>query len=543
MSPVAHHEVERKYEVPEGTQARIDWSGLQGFTVAAESVEHRMEAVYYDTADMALGRRMVALRRRRGGADDGWHIKFQEASARRELQFPLLRTPDRMPAAVRRLLAGLTHGEPLVPIATLRTVRQVLMISDEDGTEVAEVAADDVEAVDERSGTERSWSEWEVELVDGSLPEERQQEIFDAVEEAVFAAGGVPSASRAKIARALGEDDAAGDGRNGKDKDSKNKENGKKKSGKDKTGKNQGSRKSGADVLRTVLSELAERLVLWDFKVRLDLPDAVHQMRVTSRSLRSVLKAAAPFFEGDAADDLYVRLRDLARALSVARDAEVAAELLPARVEELNGLVGPEPAAALQRSAREQAEAASATVRRYVESKQHLQLLADVQAFAAEPPLTEACAGLSAREVSDAMVRRAVRKVVRVAERGAAAEESGTEADAAHRLEHLHAVRKAVKRVRYVEAVLGRAGFRPGKSLRRAAADAEDYQDALGRIMDASVVEGWLARSAQALDGSEEDRYAVGILHGAEAVHLHTGVSGGSDLVEVLLKQLRQDLS
>jgi CHAD domain-containing protein len=541
MSPVAHHEVERKYEVPEGTQARIDWSGLQGFTVAAEPVEHRMEAVYYDTADMALGRRMVALRRRRGGADDGWHIKFQEASARRELQFPLLRTPDRMPAAVRRLLAGLTHGEPLVPIATLRTVRRVLMISDEGGTEVAEVAADDVEAVDERSGTERSWSEWEVELVDGSVPEERQQEIFDAVEEAVFAAGGAPSASRAKIARALGEDDAAGDEPAGRGSAARKQDgkNGKR----SKNGKSGKSTRSGAAVLRTVLSELAERLVLWDFKVRLDLPDAVHQMRVTSRSLRSVLKAAAPFFEGDAADDLYVRLRDLARALSVARDAEVAAELLPARVEELDGLVGPEAATALQRSAREEAEAASATVRRYVTSKQHLQLLADVQAFAADPPLTEACAGLSARDVSDAMVRRAVRKVVRVAERGAAAEESGTETDAAHRLEHLHTVRKAVKRVRYVEAALGRAGFRPGKSLRRAAADAEDYQDALGRVMDSAVVEGWLARSAQALDGAEEDRYAVGVLHGAEKVHLHTGVTGGSDVVEVLLKQLRQDLS
>jgi hypothetical protein len=61
--------------------------------------------------------------------------------------------------------------------------------------------------------------------------------------------------------------------------------------------------------------------------------------------------------------------------------------------------------------------------------------------------------------------------------------------------------------------------------------------------MDSAVVEGWLARSAQALDGSEEDRYAVGVLHGAEKVHLHTGVTGGSDVVEVLLKQLRQDLS
>ena len=58
----------------------IDWSGLEGYTVSSDPVEHRMEAVYYDTEDLALGRRLVALRRRRGGADDGWHVKLHESS-------------------------------------------------------------------------------------------------------------------------------------------------------------------------------------------------------------------------------------------------------------------------------------------------------------------------------------------------------------------------------------------------------------------------------------------------------------------------------
>ena len=210
MTAVAHREVERKYEVPEGAESRIDWSGLPGHTVSAEPVEHRMEAVYFDTEDMALGRRSVALRRRRGGADDGWHVKFSEATGRQEWQVPLLRTPDRMPAAVRHLLAGLTGGEALRPIATLRTVRRVLVVSAADGDDVAELAADVVEAVDERTGTARSWSEWEVELLDGSIPEDRQEEIFDAVESAIFAVGGRRSSSRAKIARALGAEDGPG---------------------------------------------------------------------------------------------------------------------------------------------------------------------------------------------------------------------------------------------------------------------------------------------------------------------------------------------
>ncbi|GEO93893.1 CYTH and CHAD domain-containing protein [Kocuria turfanensis] len=572
MTAVAHREVERKYEVPEGAESRIDWSGLPGYTVSAEPVEHRMEAVYYDTEDMALGRRSVALRRRRGGADDGWHVKFSEATGRREWQVPLLRTPDRMPAAVRHLLAGLTGGEPLRPIATLRTVRRVLMVSDAGGGEVAELAADVVEAVDERTGTARSWSEWEVELLDGSIPEERQQEIFDAVESSIFAVGGRPSSSRAKIARALGAEDGAEDragapapggpaqeaeeagrttgkdsaGDEGRQDGKTGQKTGKKKG--QKTGKKKGQQKgqkakgTGPEVLRTVLEGLAEQLVLWDFKVRLDAPDAVHQMRVTSRSLRSVLRAAGPFFAGDTAQELDGRLRELAGALSAARDAEVTAELLAGRVAALDGRVGAAAAEVLQRAAEEQAHQAAGTVRRHVTSPEHLQLLADVRAFAAAPPLTEECAELSAREVADALVHRALRKVVRVAERGAAAEEAGETAQE-QRLEHLHDVRKAVKRVRYVDGVLGRAGFRPGKSLRRAARDAEDYQDALGRVMDATVVERWLAGRAKALQGSGEDRYAVGLLHGAEVSRLHAGAEGGSEVVGVLLSQLRADLA
>ncbi|MFF0943062.1 CHAD domain-containing protein [Kocuria sp. CPCC 205300] len=591
MTAVAHREVERKYEVPEGAEERVDWSGLPGYTVSAEPVEHRMEAVYYDTEDMSLGRRLVALRRRRGGADDGWHVKFHEPTGRQEWQVPLLRTPDRMPAAVRNLLAGLSGGQQLRPIATLRTVRRVRTVSDEGGTEVAEFAADVVEAVDERTGTARSWSEWEVELLDGTVPEEQQREIFDAVESAIFAVGGRPSSSRAKIARALGAEDGADpagaepgaeadgttapeeepgertektSGRQAEKKSGKKsapkteKKSGKKsghkaekKSGRraekksaKKSGKNSGrkAKGTGPEVLRTVLEELAEQLVLWDFKVRLDAPDAVHQMRVTSRSLRSLLRVASPFFEGDAADELDARLRELARALSSARDAEVTAQLLAGRVAELDGRVGPAAAEVLQRTAEDQARRAAGTVHKHVADKGHLQLLADVRAFAATPPLTEECAELSAREVSDALVLRALRKVVRVAERGAAAEDAG-ETGGEQRLEHLHDVRKAVKRVRYVDAVLDRAGFRPGKSLRRAAQDAEDYQDALGLIMDASVVEGWLAATATALARSGEDRYAVGALHGAEVVRLRTGTEGGADVVGVLLSQLREDLA
>ncbi|MCJ8505989.1 CYTH and CHAD domain-containing protein [Kocuria flava] len=646
MTATTHREIERKYELPEGAGTRVDWGLLEGLGVAAEPVEHRMEAVYYDTEDMALGRRLVALRRRRGGADDGWHVKHHEPSGRHELQVPLLRSPERMPAAVRGLLAGLTGGRPLVPIATLRTVRRVLVLRGPDGTDLAEVAADDVEAVDERTGTVRTWAEWEVELLDGTLPEQRQEEVFAAVETVLRAAGGRPSASRAKIARALGAEDPGGDGAAGdddgaadggdrpqqgggtKDKDKKGKKGKDRKSEKSRgghkgsarpessgttgDGKDSGTKGSskqagtkekpgaerdragaaeagtapadgpgpttGEELLRTLLGELAERLVLWDFKARLDVPDAVHQMRIGSRSLRSVLRAAAPLLEGTAGDELALRLRELARALSAARDAEVTAELLPARAAELSGGVPAAGVASLRRTAQEQAEKATAGVRRRLGGREHLQLLADVQAFAAAPPVTDEARALPARDAADRMLERSLHRVERVARRaleeeaagaqdagaapgtaagapGAAQDggrstgagpatgtDAGADAEMRWHLGHLHSVRKAVKRVRYVEAALRDAGIRPHKAVRRAAADAHEYQDALGRIMDAVVVEQWLARTARSLRAARQDRYAVGLLHGAELVRLRTGADGGRELLEVLLAQLEEDL-
>ncbi|MFF0991565.1 CYTH and CHAD domain-containing protein [Kocuria nitroreducens] len=545
MTAVTHREVERKYELPSGAKALIDWSGLQGYTVTDAAVEHRLVAVYYDTADMVLHRHQVALRRRRGGSDEGWHVKLREKSGRYEAQVPLLTgSPGRMPAAVRHLVEGLSAGHRLHPIATLTATRRVLSVADDAGASMAEVAIDEVKAVDRRTGTTRSWSEWEVELVDGTVPEDQRHRIVTDVEQALVAAGGRPSSSEAKIARALGAEDVTPSEDDSVPVPAEvttetiSAQNGKK-SGKQKAG----SKASGAEVLRTVLEQLAEQLVLWDLKVRLDAPDAVHQMRVTSRSMRSLIKAATPFLEGDAAQQLDVRLRDLARALSGARDAEVTAELLPTRVAVLSGRVNPMAAQVLQHTAEEQAAAAAATVRGHLSNPAHLRLLADVQDFAADPPLTEQCRRSSAGKAVDKLLRRTLRKVVRVGAHGVAAEDSGAETGPEQRLEHLHEVRKAVKRVRYVNATLKRAGFEPSTAVGAAAADAKKHQDVLGEIMDAGVVAGWLERTAASSQGTGEDRYAVGLLHGAELAAVRTGVEHGHQVVAELLAQLRQDLS
>ena len=198
-------EIERKYDVRGRKKPKLKLGKLEGFT-AGEAVEHDMSAVYCDTADLLLARSAVAVRRRSGGADDGWHVKYEAGKVRGELHFPTLKTaPTRLPAALRKALLGLTLGEDLVPVATVDTHRTLYPVLGEDG-QWAELCVDTVNARDERTGVTRAWTECEVELSREDLTEDQARTVFDAVEAVLFAAGAEPSSSAAKIARALGQD-------------------------------------------------------------------------------------------------------------------------------------------------------------------------------------------------------------------------------------------------------------------------------------------------------------------------------------------------
>lgn len=74
------------------------------------------------------------------------------------------------------------------------------------------------------------------------------------------------------------------------------------------------------------MAEQVEELLVWDRAVRADVFDAVHQMRVTTRKIRSLLKDAQAAL-GVSDDWSYTwvldELRELAGVLGVARDAEV----------------------------------------------------------------------------------------------------------------------------------------------------------------------------------------------------------------------------
>ncbi len=291
-------------------------------------------------------------------------------------------------------------------------------------------------------------------------------------------------------------------------------------------------REDAAAALTAVLTNLSEQFVSWDQAVRRTRPDAAHQLRVTCRSLRAVLKAASPLLDSGRADELALRLRNLARVLGAARDAEITAELLPARVETLGQPIDGETVELLQRRADDEATTAAARAKQHLKTKEHLKLVTDVQAFARQPPFTDKVEGKSSRWLANRTVKRSLRKAARVAA-GADNRDRGEAI-----LEHVHEVRKAVKQVRYVRSALMSAGVRPGKKRRRAAAEAKRYQQELGEIMDAVVLRTWLARAAQDLSGTAHG-YSIGLLLGAETVRVNEGIGRCEQRVGELPHRLR----
>lgn len=111
-------EIEDKFDVP-GDYEVPDLSKL-GEVVGPRS--HQLVALYYDTADLRLAARGVTLRRRRGGADPGWHLKLPKAKgARQEIRLPLTRSTKVVPAELAELVQAYTRGAELRIVAELDT--------------------------------------------------------------------------------------------------------------------------------------------------------------------------------------------------------------------------------------------------------------------------------------------------------------------------------------------------------------------------------------------------------------------------------------
>jgi CHAD domain-containing protein len=469
-------ETERKYEAEAGASLP-SLSDLPMIAAESDPVELTLEAEYYDTADLRLIQAGITLRRRRGGEDAGWHLKLPAGpDSRDEIRLPLSQARRRVPAELAALVRGPARGQALRPVAQITTRRQLRRLLDDTGAALAEVAADDVraESVGEHKAVTH-WHEVEVELTGGS------PQLLDAADKALRRSGLRPAGRRAKLERALsGRLPAAGRPQPPTpDSD------------------------AATVVLGYARAQLA-KLAAADPQVRRDAPDSVHQMRVSTRRLRSILRAFPAVLRPADTRQLSAELKWLGGVLGEARDAEVLCARLAASVAELPAelVMGPVQAR-LQAHFGPVAAAGRTAAVRALDSRRYLRLLDQLDALLSNPPLGRQ-AGQPAADVLPPAVgqmRRRVRRRMRRARHAPA----GPARDTA-----LHQARKAAKDARYAaEAV------RPacGRDAKRFAERMKNLQSVLGDHHDAVVARATIRELGVQAQRAGEPSFTFGVLH------------------------------
>ncbi|WP_285117182.1 CHAD domain-containing protein [Leifsonia sp. fls2-241-R2A-40a] len=218
-----------------------------------------------------------------------------------------------------------------------------------------------------------------------------------------------------------------------------------------------------------VSAELAEQLVA----IEMGGDDAVHQARTRVRRLRSILSVYRTAFERDARRSMRDRLKRLGGRLGAVRDLEVRARDLDDLLEADSPPDVIDAVEALVAEARQDYEKAHAALLRHLSGRAHRELMADLQRFAADPPLAKA-GRTHPRRVARKGLAKAADRV-----RGAAG----------YSLEERHEARKAARRLRYAaEAVVDDLG----RDAVRSAAAAEAIQDALGDHRDLVLLARYL---------------------------------------------------
>src|SRR5882672_9424432 len=90
--PADHHrEIEAKFQIERGAMLP-DLAGILPVAEVGPPRTDHLVATYFDTPDRRLLRRDIALRRRTGGDDAGWHLKITDPCDHRdrtELRLPL----------------------------------------------------------------------------------------------------------------------------------------------------------------------------------------------------------------------------------------------------------------------------------------------------------------------------------------------------------------------------------------------------------------------------------------------------------------------
>jgi len=468
---------ERELKFTPGPSFRMPNLTDAGAGTRAEPCETlRLQAAYFDTADLRLARAGASLRHR---SDAGWTVKLPVSrdTVLTRMELNVAGAPGEPPAEALDLVHAITRREPLRLTARLNTVRQRCVVLDAHDDQLAEIVDDEVSVLDGARLTAR-FREIEVEFTDAATPR-----IVDDLRARFEAAGAGPADLVPKIVRALGPraldpPDLA-------------------------SPPPLDFASIPLDVLRGAVASSTARLIAYDSGVRLGTDsEDVHQARVATRRLRSDLRTFQAVVDPAWSEALREELRWMGERLGAVRDTDVLLERFESRVAALAPSETEVGERLLDGLRRHRAEAriellAAMRSERYVALLDRL-----VAATHAIPPSTSSDS--VDLELGDLVVKpwRKLRRAV---------EELGDDPPDAE----LHAIRIRAKRCRYAAEAVAPAIGKPARRFARAVAG---LQEVLGEHQDAVVAGQWLRAHAADGGGRVEGAFVAGELAALERV-------------------------
>jgi CHAD domain-containing protein len=394
-----------------------------------------LSSTYHDTSDLRLAAGGITLRHRIERGHGAWQLKLPHGEDRLELEFD--GGPRAVPAEVLELLSAHLRGSRPAPIARLRTRRAGILVRDGE-RKVAELVTDAVSVFEGRRIVRR-FEEIEVELVDGDTADLR------GIVRELRRAGAADTDARPKLFQAL---DLPAPGPAVRPRRSA----------------------PAQEHVAAALRAQYDAIVRHHPGTRLGRdPEELHQMRVATRRMRAILRAARVLLDPEWVRSLRAELGWLGGALGPVRDLDVLVDHLRADAH----LLGRDDEGAflvLLRALEAEHNADRAALLAALGEPRFVALIERLDAETKAPPLRpggESLQGLAGREF------RRLRKTVR------ALGEHPPDAE-------LHAARIGVKRARYAAELAERS---VGKAATAVIRDAKVLQDVLGDHQDAAVAE------------------------------------------------------